>query len=159
MDIDGIPKSILDKHPELVAIHQALDEYRHGRDVTARCPKCNEPLVVKDVPATGELWVTCRSGCTQYRERSAKPAEPGSGTHRFYTVNDRPVLFVPTDAGGMDVQALDMRTGQFARDMKYLSQVLDPFKDVEELSEDEFNRRVDAIRREIASRADSTRTR
>jgi hypothetical protein len=87
------------------------------------------------------------------RYRRAEVTDMASASlHPFYTVNDRPVKFVPTEGGGLDVQVLDMRTGEFVRDMSYLSKVFEPGKDVDQLSEAEFNARVDAIRREIASR-------
>jgi hypothetical protein len=70
--------------------------------------------------------------------------------HPFYTVNDRPVKFVMMP-DGLDVQVLNMRTGEFERDMSYLSRVFEPGKDVDELTEEQFNARVEQIRRELAT--------
>lgn len=71
---------------------------------------------------------------------------PDKARPKFYAVNDRPVRFVPTADGGMDIQALNMRTGEFERAMQYLTKVVDPFADVDELDEAEFEQRVAEIR-------------
>ncbi|MCS6912067.1 MAG: hypothetical protein RMK29_20440 [Myxococcales bacterium] len=70
----------------------------------------------------------------------------------YYTVNDRPVKMVPTPDGGMDVLALNMTTGEFERNMDYLSRCLGHVGDVDELGEAEFTRRVEQIRQELAAR-------
>ncbi|MBM3497416.1 MAG: hypothetical protein FJX74_01990 [Armatimonadetes bacterium] len=49
----------------------------------------------------------------------------------YYAVNDRPVKFVPTPEGGLDVLALDLRTGEFERDLSYLSRCLGHVGDVD----------------------------
>lgn len=64
----------------------------------------------------------------------------------YFTVNDRPVQMISTPDGGMDVLALNMRTGQFERATEYLSKCLVPGGDVQELSEADFTQRVAAIR-------------
>lgn len=64
----------------------------------------------------------------------------------YFAVNNRPVKMIPTPEGGMDVLALNMQTGTFERAMEYLSKCLAPGGDVEELSEEDFTRRVAAIR-------------
>ena len=69
MGEDEIPASLLAKHPELAQINEAIKAYRAGEPVTARCPTCDKALTVTEVPETGELWVTCGTGCTTYRER------------------------------------------------------------------------------------------
>lgn len=75
----------------------------------------------------------------------SKPA-PRETQVRYYLVNDRPVKFVPTHDGGMDVLALNMRTGEFQREMEYLSKVTDPFADVDTVKENEFAERVAEVR-------------
>jgi len=69
MGQEDIPKTLLDKHPELAQIDAAIRAYLAGEPIDARCPKCGNTLNVKEVPETGELWVTCGNGCTVYHER------------------------------------------------------------------------------------------
>jgi hypothetical protein len=59
---------------------------------------------------------------------------------RFFIVGERPVRFVATPEGGMDVQAYDWSTRRFVRDMSYLSRCTGPAPSVEcdELDEDAF---------------------
>ncbi|MEO6954923.1 MAG: hypothetical protein ABI321_24195 [Polyangia bacterium] len=70
----------------------------------------------------------------------------------YYAVNDRPVKMVATSDGGMEVMVLDMKTGEFKRDMSYLSQVSDGGKDVDEFDETAFNRRVESIRKDLGNK-------
>jgi hypothetical protein len=72
----------------------------------------------------------------------------------FFTVNDRPVKLVPTSEGGLDVQALDMRTGEFERDMGYLTRCIAGEGEVDRLTEAEFDLRVRDIRARLAPRDD-----
>ena len=69
MSLATMPEAILAKHPELVPIFEALSAYHQGRPITARCPKCDQLLVVTDVPAASARWVTCEASCTSYREK------------------------------------------------------------------------------------------
>ena len=69
---------------------------------------------------------------------------------RYYLVNDRPVRFIPTPEGGMDVEALNMHTGVFERDLSYLTKVMDPFADVDSVTEAEFEERVAEVRSGIS---------
>lgn len=70
----------------------------------------------------------------------------------FYAVNDRPVKFVPTPNGGLDVQALNMLTGEFERDMSFLSRCLLPAGDVDKFGDEaSFNLFVEETRRKIES--------
>ncbi len=80
-----------------------------------------------------------------------KPAEQSDLT-RYYAVNDRPVKMVATLDNGMDVLALNMRTGEFERDMGYLTKVYDPFADVDILNKEEFEARVASICDELKGR-------
>jgi hypothetical protein len=70
----------------------------------------------------------------------------------YYAVNDRPVKMVATPDGGMDVLVLNMSTGEFERDMSYLSKVFAPFKDVDQFTEQQFEKYVAELRQKIAAR-------
>jgi hypothetical protein len=81
------------------------------------------------------------------------PSKPPLPETEFYAVNDRPVKLVPTPEGGLDVLALNMRTGEFERDMSCLSRCIIPGGDVDRFSDEaSFNARVEAVRSEIRSR-------
>lgn len=56
----------------------------------------------------------------------------------YYTVNDLPVKMIETEQGGMDVLVLNLKTGNFERDLRYLSRCFDPSADVDELTEESF---------------------
>ncbi|MCP2727949.1 hypothetical protein NJ959_05580 [Symplocastrum sp. BBK-W-15] len=62
-------KAILKKYPEIVSIGDALDTYRQGLPITARCLSSSQPLKVTEVVATGTLSVTCGNGCTNFRAK------------------------------------------------------------------------------------------
>ena len=51
----------------------------------------------------------------------------------FYLVGDRPVCFVALPDGGLDVQAFDWATGDFVREMGYLTRCLLGDPEVDEL--------------------------
>jgi hypothetical protein len=81
------------------------------------------------------------------------PEEGSSAPPWFYAVNDRPVKLVRTPEGGLDVLALNMRTGEFERDMSYLTRCLLHEGDVDTFaSEAEFEAYVGEVRRQIAER-------
>jgi hypothetical protein len=65
MDPAKLPTVILDKHPELPSIGEALAAYREGRPITATCPTCKGPLHIEEIKAIGSLWVLCPNGCTR----------------------------------------------------------------------------------------------
>jgi len=73
----------------------------------------------------------------------SRPPIAGS---KYYLVNDRPVQFMPTPSGGMDILALNMRTGEFEREMGYLTKVMDPMADVDSVTHEQFAENVAAIR-------------
>lgn len=66
---DEIPPAILAKHPELAAVGEALEQWRGGEPVTARCLECNQVLRVEDVEATHTLVVSCPAGHTSFRAK------------------------------------------------------------------------------------------
>jgi hypothetical protein len=67
----------------------------------------------------------------------------------YFAVNDRPVKVVATDDGGADVLVLDTYTGEFVRDMAYLGYFFEGGRDVDELSEAEFNSLVEKHRKRL----------
>lgn len=66
-----IPPGILQRHPELVAVGDALEQHRQGQPITSRCLTCGELLVVTEVEAVGTLVVTCPRGHVNFRARRA----------------------------------------------------------------------------------------
>lgn len=74
--------------------------------------------------------------------------------HRFYTVNDRPVAVLPTREGGADCVVFDFATGELVPDRSYFGHVTPGSgKDVEVLTEAEFEARLAECRAEAGSRA------
>lgn len=69
MSKSDIPEAILAKHPELARVEEALNSYREGTPIAARCAICDQPLTLTEIDATGELWITCATGCTSFRAR------------------------------------------------------------------------------------------
>lgn len=51
----------------------------------------------------------------------------------------RPVKFILTKEGGIDILAFDWKSGEFERDLSYLSKLFKYSPEVEELNEEEFN--------------------
>jgi hypothetical protein len=68
---------------------------------------------------------------------------------RFFTVNDRPVKAIDLPDGGLDVFALDMRTGTWVRAIEYLDRYFKHDADVEILSRAELESRVVGIRKQL----------
>lgn len=69
---------------------------------------------------------------------------------RYFIVGDRPVQFVATADGGMDVLAQDWATGTFVREMRYLSRCLQGDSEVDEVEADEFEAKVATLVAAIA---------
>jgi len=69
MVVQPIPDPVLAELPEMSSVFEALIEYRQGREVITRCPKCDRLIVVTNLPEVGSLWVTCDTGCTSYHEK------------------------------------------------------------------------------------------
>jgi len=73
------------------------------------------------------------------------PSQPGETLHVL--VGARPVRLVCTADGGLDVEAIDWRTGEMVRAIHYLTRItLDHGADVEEVDAEQFERTVRAIR-------------
>ena len=56
-----------------------------------------------------------------------------------------------TPDGGMDIQAFDWDTGEFEREIGYLTTIL--LGDADHVSEAEFNEKVEQLRRELRDQA------
>lgn len=69
MDIEGIPASILAKHPEMIQISEALTSYCENRPITTQCPECGQVLAVTDLPEIGSQWVQCPNGHINFHTR------------------------------------------------------------------------------------------
>lgn len=66
---DEIPRGILEKHPELIQISEAISAYKEKRPITVYCKTCGQLLQVTEVKAVGSIWVMCGNGCTRYHSR------------------------------------------------------------------------------------------
>ena len=58
---------------------------------------------------------------------------------QYYAVNDRPGKLVKTADGGLDVIVLDMHTGEWIRDLRFLEKVFQGGHDADELTKEEFD--------------------
>jgi len=57
---------------------------------------------------------------------------------RYFIVGARPVKFIATDDGGLDVVAFDWVSGRFVRAMQYLARCSQGDGEVDEVSQAEF---------------------
>jgi hypothetical protein len=57
----------------------------------------------------------------------------------YFIVGRRPIKLIKTEEGGMDVLAYSWETGEFQREMGYLTTVLMGEGDVDQVSEQEFS--------------------
>lgn len=87
------------------------------------------------------------STAREHQEAAEIAARRAARKNQYFTVNDRPVKFVILPDGGMDVLALNMRSGEFERDMGYLTRCVCHEGDVDELDEAAFLERVEEIRK------------
>jgi hypothetical protein len=71
---------------------------------------------------------------------------------KYYAVNDRPVKLIDTAEGGQDVLVMNLKTGEFERDMSYGDHIHAPFKDVDQFTEAEFDDYVATLRQTIVAR-------
>jgi hypothetical protein len=56
----------------------------------------------------------------------------------FFALNDRPVKVSKTRDGGLEVISLDMSTGEFVRDYESLPAYYEGGRDIDDLTEQEF---------------------
>ncbi|MBS1196377.1 MAG: nicotinate-nucleotide pyrophosphorylase (carboxylating) [Proteobacteria bacterium] len=110
----------------------------------------NKPSVWEIDPA---CWKKALEESTAREEQEAAEiaASRAARNNQYFTVNDRPVKFVIMPDGGMDVLALNMRSGEFERDMGYLTRCVCHEGDVDELDEAAFLERVEAIRKDLSA--------
>lgn len=70
----------------------------------------------------------------------------------YYAVNDRPVKVVELADGGADVLVFDWATGAFTPDRSYWEQLSSTGKDVDQLTESQFDVRVGLLRQPIVEK-------
>lgn len=61
-------------------------------------------------------------------------------------------MWVATENGGLDILVMDLDTGEFERDMSYLTKSdkqFNPFGDIDEITEEEFKAIVSRIRQQL----------
>jgi hypothetical protein len=61
---------------------------------------------------------------------------------RYFIVGARPVKFIATADGGLDVVAFDWQSGQFVRAMQYLARCTQGDVDIDEVDEAGFEAHV-----------------
>jgi hypothetical protein len=67
-------------------------------------------------------------------------------TPHWYAINGRPVTAQPTADGGLDILAFDWATGELVRELDYLTKVVLPDTDTDELTHAEFDALVQDLR-------------
>ena len=70
-ELEGIPKGVLDAHPEVAEATRAIVAHRNGAPIIARCRRCGAGLRVADIEVTGALVVSCAAGHVIYRAKRA----------------------------------------------------------------------------------------
>lgn len=140
--IDASPRSsytqIVPDEPHHSAWELDPDAYRRAMDATERREQ-----------AEGAKFPNGKPFPVVHEEIDLGPDLPPNPQHFF--VNDRPVMLLPLPDGGLDVQALNMRTGTYERAMEYLSRCIGGAGDVEEVQDEAaFLERVQAIRTLLA---------
>ncbi len=70
----------------------------------------------------------------------------------YFAIDDRPVKVIATPGGGMDVLIANLTTGKLERDMQYLAYCFEPGKNVQRLSEAEFNARMATLKASLRDR-------
>ena len=75
---------------------------------------------------------------------------------RFYSVNDRPVKLALLPDGGVDALVLDGSTGALVPDRSYFARVSDLERDVQSLTEEQFDALVAECRRTLSDRRRSS---
>jgi hypothetical protein len=64
----------------------------------------------------------------------------------YCIVGDRPVKAIPTTDGGMDILAYNWTTGEFERDITYLTRIVMGDHEVNYVSEQTFNQQVSELK-------------
>lgn len=70
----------------------------------------------------------------------------------FIIFGRRPVKFINTKEGGLDILAFDWNSGEFKRDLSYLSKLFTYSPEMEELNKKEFDLYVKRLINEIKSK-------
>jgi len=63
-----IPKTILEKYPQMPIVFEAIRQFRSNEAVTAKCPKCGT-VTVNEIKELGVIEVNCNCGFLHYREK------------------------------------------------------------------------------------------
>jgi hypothetical protein len=92
----------------------------------------------------GERW-TDPVGLNPEGGAPAAPTLAG----RYFIVGARPVKTVAVPGGGLDVQAFDWDSGEFVRAMQYLSRVVFPDGETDEVTAEDFESQVQKLRAEL----------
>ena len=71
---------------------------------------------------------------------------------KYFIVGRRPVKLIKPEEGGMDVLAYNWKTGEFQREMGYLTTVLMGEGDVDQVSEQEFSQLLIELQREFQNK-------
>ncbi|MFX0018908.1 MAG: hypothetical protein ACFFAK_06200 [Promethearchaeota archaeon] len=70
----------------------------------------------------------------------------------FMIFGRRPVKFISTPEGGMDILAFDWESGEFERDLSYLSKLFKYSPECDEVTEEEFDMYVKKLISQISKR-------
>jgi hypothetical protein len=65
---------------------------------------------------------------------------------RYWVINARPVMAIEAADGGLDILAWDRSTGEFVRDLGYLTRVSLPDEEGEVVSREQFDEYVAEVR-------------
>lgn len=71
MQVESIPKALLENHPELPAIHAAIEEFKAHKPITQRSSRTGQLMEVQEDTTLGVLIVIC-DGHIVYRTSTAK---------------------------------------------------------------------------------------
>lgn len=128
--------------------HRALLEKYEGEmpELRRRADRSRDPRIVSAAEKVSqELLAGARRiaafGCGSQLDGSLESLP------KFFIVGRRPVKAVPTPSGGMDILAFDWGTGGFVRGGEYLTRISFPDGEVDQVDEEEFERRVEELQR------------
>jgi hypothetical protein len=66
---EKIPKVVLEKHPEIIEVFEAIRSFKSGKEITTCCRYCGELLTISELAEVGVLNVSCPCGKTSYRSK------------------------------------------------------------------------------------------